>query len=84
MRKIIEDARLMLAVALFLGALDGCEPQVLQSNSSGGLFRTSGVINKQAKSISIADAEFAKYGKISKVTHVDILSNTISYDCIDK
>lgn len=65
-------------------ALGGCVPQVLQTTKSGGIIRTAGSFKQQAKSIQIADAECAKFGKLSKITKFDILSNTATYDCVDK
>jgi hypothetical protein len=78
---------LMVRIAFLSFAVlgvSGCAPQILQSNSSGGLIKTVGVLKEQSKAIEVADKECAKFGKISKVTRTDILSDTVAYDCVDK
>ena len=63
-------------------ALSSCAPQILQSNASGGLIKTVGVLKEQTAAIKAADAECAKFGKISQVKRTDILSDTVAYDCV--
>ncbi len=74
----------LASVALLALVLSGCAPQILQSNSSGGLIKTVGVLKEQTKAISVADQECAKFGKISQVTRTDILSDTVAYNCVEK
>ena len=63
--------------------LSGCAPEVMQSTPSGGLIKAAGVVGRDAKSIKIADTECAKFGKVSKITNIDLLSNTVTYDCVE-
>ena len=37
---------------------------------------------EKTKAASIANAECAKFGKAARITRFDILSDTVSYECV--
>lgn len=62
----------------------GCSPKLVQSSPAGGMINMAGVPGRQGKSAEIATAECAKHGKDARVTGQDMLSNTATYECVDK
>jgi hypothetical protein len=65
-------------------ALTGCAPSLVHSNSAGGTIALAGVVKEQSQGMRVADAECAKHGKIAVSQGVNILTDTMRYECIAK
>ena len=70
-----------LILALALVPLSACAPKIYQASSSGGMIGLAGVMGEKSKAAQIAAAECAKFGKDARITSMDILSDTASYEC---
>jgi len=72
--------RIAILFAAMLAA--SCAPNLVQSSSAGGLITLHGVMREQSKAAAIVNAECAKYDKAARITGNDILSDTITYECV--
>ena len=75
------DAMRLILPVLFL-ALSACAPRLVQSSSAGGMISLNGVMGEKTKSAELATAECQKYGKASRLTGQDVLSDTVTYECV--
>lgn len=71
--------RFSFALILLLTA---CAPKIYQSSSAGGMIGLKGVMHEKTKVSEIATAECAKYGKVARVSRMDIWSDTAAYECV--
>lgn len=71
-------------IALACIALSACAPKLYQSSAAGGMIGLTGVTHEKSKVAQIATQECAKHGKDARVTRMDILSDTASYECVSR
>ena len=72
----------MMVSALILA---GCQPSLESFNERGGVIRHTQAGSNMAGVQAMADKYCAIYGRVAKITSTDILlSDTVTFDCIDK
>lgn len=69
----------VLVIGLIVSA---CAPKLVQNSPAGGMISMAGVTGEKAKAAQIAEAECAKHGRQGRITRFDILSDTVSYECV--
>lgn len=62
--------------------LTGCAPSLVSSNSAGGTIALGGVVKEQRAGMKVAEAECAKHGKIAVSQGVNVLTDTMRYECV--
>lgn len=77
-----KSSRRFIALAAMAGVTVGCAPSLVSGNSAGGVISLGGVVGEQRKGMATAEAECAKYGKIAVSKGVNVLSDTMRYECV--
>jgi hypothetical protein len=70
--------------AVPLLALAACAPKVVQGNEGGGFISMHGVVGERQKAARVAQEECAKHGKVARISRFDVISDTVSYECVAK
>ena len=76
MKKSIVLATLSLVIS-------GCAPSLVHSNIAGGTIALGGVIKEQRAGMKVAEAECAKHGRVAVSQGVNMLSDTMRYECVE-
>lgn len=71
------------AVALIALTIGACAPRLSFSNEAGGVIDKSGSMGNDRAYAMMSEA-CAKYGKVPRVSHHDIITNKLYYDCVAK
>lgn len=67
-------------LALLLG---GCAQGLISGNEAGGMVSAGdNVFESKAGAMKIADSHCAKYGKVARVSSLDPMSGTLTFDCV--
>ena len=64
-------------------ALAACAPRLQFANEAGGVINKTGSLGND-RAYALATDNCEKYGKIARITERDVLSNTITFECVAK
>jgi hypothetical protein len=75
--------RRIAAIALIALTVGACAPRLSFSNEAGGVIDKSGSIGND-RAYAMMTAACARYGKLPRIGHRDILTNKLYFDCVPK
>jgi len=70
-----------IEVTLAALLLSGCAPTIVAENSRGGTIQHVAGLT-QGAAMKKADAACKKYDRVARVNQYDVLSSSLSYDCV--
>ena len=73
-----------IIIAATAVSLSACAPKIYQASPAGGMIGLTGVTGEKSKAAKIATQECAKFGKDARISRMDILSDTASYECVSR
>lgn len=72
------------AFVIVVLAVSGCTASLKQSNEAGGVIALGELIQGEAEAFRIAEAEYAKFGKVARIKGKGGLDTRLYYDCVPK